>query len=66
MGDERTKANIAELERRGYKMFIDQDVNENFWKKGERIVSIHTVRSSPSEYFLSILNKKEEFVFEVL
>lgn len=66
MGDERTKANIMVLQNRGYIMKIDQDVNENYWQKGNRIFSIHTVRSSPPDYFLSLVDAKEEFQFEVL
>jgi hypothetical protein len=57
---------LQELSRRGYKMDIAHALNENFWKRGGVIVSIHTVRAGSLEYFKAVLDQKEALQWEVV
>lgn len=53
-------ANIQELDRLGFKMRVNEYLNENEWVKGDVIFSVHTVVGSPPNYFKSLMRQKTE------
>lgn len=59
-------ANLLELSKRGYYHRRTPDGIEDEFIRGESLVSIHTVRSSPPDYFKGLIDEKKEFEFEVL
>lgn len=52
-------AKLRELHRRGYECFINPATNENYWQRGDVLVTIHTVRGGSLAYFVALLDQKE-------
>lgn len=54
-----TQQNRDWLEARGYTREIDDDLNENFWKKGKVQISIHALRGTEHEFFKASIIQRE-------
>lgn len=50
--------NMKELDRLGYKMRLNEYLNENEWTKGDTLVSVHTVSGCAPDYFTALLLQK--------